>query len=140
MKPLIHIFISFLFLTTLSAPAAEKSVSKTKTYSLKDSRLGDLDVKIVDVEEPAAYPLRMTISVLCKDNRVQKNSIKPKLESVLKDDKICHFKEYVFNKDSKILTVRFQTAAADDSGEFQCQAHWAQDFNLEKLCSAWNGK
>ncbi|MGZ3722138.1 MAG: hypothetical protein ACXVA9_04355 [Bdellovibrionales bacterium] len=120
------------FLIGSSLWAAEPS----KSIDIVDPAWGKFTIKVADEGKPAQEPIRVDLTVLCKDQREKPTSVLPKPEELMKHDKICAFDKYSFDKEQKILTLQFTTSETEEN-EAKCKKHWKQDFEMKKICASW---
>ena len=122
----------FFVLMTLSSTVFGASES----FMIKDAELGTLRVQIIEIGEPIYQPLKMRVSVLCKDRRLQRNLIQPTWQDVMPVQSICDFRPHHYDSNKRQLTLHF-TTSEPTSGQAKCDAGWSQNFNFSELCSAW---
>ena len=139
---------SILFVLIASAQINVFAKSNpVRTFSVQDSKLGELVLKIEDVGEPVQQPLVMSMTVKCVDNRGKSNSVKPKTEKIdlgivdqpdeTPHDRICDFRTFNFDEKEKSLTIQY-TKTAMKVGPGQCDTDYSRKFDLRALCAAWN--
>jgi len=107
-----------------------------KKIDVIDPAWGKFVIKVEKAAKPVQNPIRMDVSVLCKDQRTKPTSVTPKEEELLDHDSICAFDKYTFDKEQKILTVAFTVSKTEDEVAL-CKDHQKQEFDLKKLCAPW---
>jgi hypothetical protein len=107
-----------------------------KTVDVVDPVWGKFIIKVEDAGQPVEEPIRVDLTVLCKDQREKANSVSPKPEELMNHDKICAFDRYTFDRETKILTLHFTTSETEED-EAKCKKHWKQEFAMKKICASW---
>lgn len=112
------------------------AASPSKTLDVVDPVWGKFTIKVEDAGQPVQEPIRMDLSVLCKDQRVTPTSVVPKREELLNHDRICAFDSFSYDREKKILILQFSTSETEND-EAKCKKHWKQTFELKKICAPW---
>ena len=110
--------------------------STAKTTEIKDPVWGKIFLKIETDGEPVFNPDKLTVSLLCNDQRTKKNAVTPKEEILIDSDAICEFKGHEYDEKRKQLTIFFMTSEPAE-GEAECNSPWTQSFDFKDLCSEW---
>jgi hypothetical protein len=112
--------------------------AEDKVYEFKDADVASVQIKVVNVGEPANEPLRMTIEVLCVDKRSHPNSIKPSWETVLANEPICDYRprKGQLNTQTKVLTLHYSISEYVP-GQAKCNGHFKQPLSLLTQCAPW---
>jgi hypothetical protein len=132
-----HFFVACLFLSPTLAFAGTEPLKKQ--IPVEDA-IGKYEINMDFVmERPVTESIHMDVSILCNDHRANPNSAKPKTEKVLEGEKICAFDDYKFDKDSKILTLRYSTGQFDKNDEPSCDDHWERQIDTKQVCESWQG-
>lgn len=124
------------------AEAAFARRGDTRIFTAKDSRLGELTLKIYEDGEPAQLPFEMSMTLLCVDNRTQPDARKPRLQNIvlgtneMPHDRICDFRAFNFDEKSKVLIIQYSTSTIKD-GPSECDANWSRSFDLREMCATW---
>ena len=118
----------------LALPVQAGGLIANETYSAGELALVKVSVK--DVGEPVYEPLVLTISVLCKDNRLSKTSAAPRW-IIAKDDSICAWGGQRFDSEKNQIIFRADKAEMI-VGDAPCTAQKPRALDLKKICAPWN--
>lgn len=132
----VHKYIlSILLLSGISVWAQADANIVNETIS--DADLAEIRVVVTDIGEPVYAPLQLKISVLCKDNRVNKNGPAPRWTLAREAQAICAFGSHAYNADRKVLALKFSEAAIV-VGDAPCEPQPAKSIDIKKACARWN--
>jgi hypothetical protein len=107
-----------------------------KSIDIADPAWGTFTIRVADAGKPAQDPIKLDLTLLCKDQRVKPTAALPSDETLINHDSICAFDRYIFDREKKVLTVQFSTSEVDGE-EAKCQKHWKRTFEMKKLCTGW---
>lgn len=113
--------------------------SEIKTHTVTDPVFGEMVLKLDTDGEPVYNPTAMTVTLLCKDQRSQKNSVTPKEEILINGERLCEFKGHSYDNKTKVLTVYYSSSEPAE-GEAKCDSDWSRTFNFPELCEEWQPK
>lgn len=125
-------FLRILIL--LALPVQARDLIANETYTAGE--LAVVKVKVKDLGEPVYEPLVLTITVLCKDNRLSKTSAVPRWLTV-KDDSICAWGGQRFDAAKNQIVFRASKAEMV-IGDAPCTAQNPRSLDLKKICAPWN--
>lgn len=121
-------------LALMSAAAHAGPVIDNVSYTA--GNLAEVRVLVKDVGEPVYEPLVLTINVLCKDNRLSKNSSVPHWLTI-KDESICAWGGQNF-KAAKGQIIFHAAKSAIVIGDAPCEPQKPKALDLNKICERWN--
>lgn len=131
MKTLIFILSYIMFL-----PAAYAKTPVIFSDVLEDGDVARVEFKVLDVEEPVFTPYRLNVTVKCVDRRSHKNSVHPRVQTVIQNVALCSYRPHLYNSGSKTITLQYSVAQTL-LGEASCNDHIEQDINLAEVCEVW---
>ncbi|MCK1632643.1 hypothetical protein [Bradyrhizobium sp. 162] len=113
-------------------------------FNFDDPEVGSVQVKVIDVGEPAKMPLRMTLIAKCLDHRKTPTAVKPRWDMIIDAEMICYFGPYsqmngkvqMWNEKEKLLTLHFSQSPFG-SGQSKCSKHYDQVFDMWEHCADW---
>lgn len=96
-----------------------------KDFTIKDKKVGTIFLSTRMVEEPASKPMRITVTVKCRNGK----SVEAK------SFKTCDYVKHEYDRKGHELIISHRSAHVAENGEVTCNIEEVEEIALSKACN-----